>query len=162
MNGLTAQLGQEVADVLERVRPSLVQIGSGRRGGGAGTIWHESGLILSNAHVAARSPLQVTLANGTKLPARVLARDAELDIAALSVSANGLPTIGLGESKRLRAGQLVLALGHPWGVVATATAGVVVGMGSQWPELPTVGNQHKWDRLGPEKIIIMKSCVGAP
>ena len=48
MNGLAARLGHEVADVIERVRPSLVQIGSGRDGGGAGTIWHESGLILSN------------------------------------------------------------------------------------------------------------------
>ena len=66
----------------------------------------------------------------------MLARDADLDIAALSVTADGLPTIAIGESRQLRAGQLVLALGHPLGVVATATVGVVVGIGSQWPELP--------------------------
>ena len=135
MPDLARQLDDEMADVVESVRGSLVQISADGRGGGAGTIWHPEGLILSNAHVAHRSPLQVTLADGRTLPARVLARDSNIDVAALAVDARDLPTISLGESRRLRPGQLVLALGHPWGAVGAASAGVVIGTGYQLPDL---------------------------
>ena len=137
MPGLASQLNDDIAELVESVRASLVRIGAGGRGNGAGTIWHADGLILSNAHVAQGKRIQVTLSDGRSLPASILARDEHLDIAALAVNATGLPTIPLGDSKRLRAGQLVLALGHPWGVSGAATAGVVIGVGSQWPELPS-------------------------
>jgi serine protease Do len=55
------------------------------------------------------------------LPARLLAHDASLDLAALQVDAANLPTIELGRSKRLQPGQWVLALGHPWGVHGVVT-----------------------------------------
>ena len=129
------QLNNEIADVAERVRGSLVQIRSGGRGNGAGTIWHAQGLVLTNAHVVEGGPLQVKLADGRTLPARLLARDPSIDVAALSVNATGLPSIGLGNSTLLNPGRLVLALGHPWGVVGAVTAGVVIGVGSDWPEL---------------------------
>ena len=92
-------------------------------------------MVLTNAHAVGRGPLQITLADGRALPARVLASDASLDLAALAVDANDLPTIEIGESRRLQPGQLVLALGHPWGIVSAATAGAVVGVGSEWPEM---------------------------
>ena len=137
MPSLASQLNDDIAELVESVRASLVRIGVGGRGNGAGTIWHADGLILSNAHVAQGKWIQVTLSDGRSLPASILARDEHLDIAALAVNAKGLPTIPLGDSKRLHAGQLVLALGHPWGVSGAATAGVVIGVGSQWPELPS-------------------------
>ena len=115
--------------VLEAVRPSLVQVKDGRGGGGAGTVWHPDGLVLTNAHVVAGGPVTVTFTDGRTLPARLLARDTALDLAALSVEDTGLPTIALGESRGLRPGQLVMALGHPHGLVGAATAGVVIGMG---------------------------------
>ena len=136
------ELNDEIADVVDAVRGSLVQVRNGGRGAGAGTIWHPDGLILTNAHVVDRGPLQITLADGRTLPARVLAHDAGLDVAALAVQATDLPTIDLGESRRVRPGQLVLALGHPWGVVGAATAGVVIGVGSQWPE--TARSKREW------------------
>jgi serine protease Do len=129
MSNLLQQLNLEMASVVENVRSSLVQITNGRHGAGAGTIWHSDGLILTNAHVVGRRGLRVTLPDGRTLPARLLAHDASLDLAALAVDATNLPTIELGKSKHLRPGQWVLALGHPWGVTGAVTAGVVIGVG---------------------------------
>jgi S1-C subfamily serine protease len=112
-----------------------VQITNGQRGAGAGTIWHADGLIVTNAHVVGRRSLRVTLPDGRTLPARLLARDASRDLAALAVDATGLPTSELGQSKQLQPGQWVLALGHPWGVAGAVTAGVVIGVGPP-PEMP--------------------------
>ena len=99
-------------------------------------MWHPDGLILTNAHVVAGGPVSVTFHDGRTLPADLLARDADLDLAALSVYAAGLPTVALGESRTLRPGQIVLALGHPQGLVGAVTAGVVIGSenGARGPE----------------------------
>jgi serine protease Do len=129
MSDLLMQLNSELSGVVERVRPSLVEIKNGRGGFGAGTVWHPEGLIVTNAHVVGRDQLKVTLADGRTMPARLLAHDASLDLAALKVDAVNLPTIQLGRSKRLQSGQWVLALGHPWGVSGAVTAGVVIGLG---------------------------------
>ena len=134
---LVQRLNGDLAAVVERVAPALVQVHSGV-GGGAGTIWHPDGLIVTNAHVARGGPLAVTLADGRRLPARALARDPSRDLAALVVEAAGLPTMRIGDSRRLQAGQWVLALGHPWGVPGVVTAGVVIGLaateeGGVWP-----------------------------
>lgn len=64
-----------MACVAEKARRGLVQVRNGRRGAGAGTIWHPDGLILTNAHVARNRSLQVTLPDGRTLPARLLAHD---------------------------------------------------------------------------------------
>ena len=134
MSQILHRLNTEVADVAESVRTSLVQVRSGGRGGGAGTVWHSDGLILTNAHVVEHEPVRVVLPQGDTVPARVVARDKHLDIAALAVDATDLTTIEVGESRRLRPGELVLALGHPWGVKGSVTAGVVIGMSSERPE----------------------------
>src|SRR5262249_22048692 len=89
-----------------------------------------------------RSEITVTLADGTTLPAKVLAQDTEHDIAALAVDAHDLPTIRLGDSRNLRSGQLVLAVGHPWGVMGAVTAGIVIGSGANLPEIP--GGEREW------------------
>jgi len=132
------QLNQEMASVVDRVRRSLVQVGNGRRGAGAGTVWHPEGLILTNAHVVGRRRLHVTLPDGRTLPARLLAHDPALDLAALSVDASDLPIIELGDSRQLKPGQWVLALGHPWGVPGAVTGGIVIGAGLP-PEMAISG-----------------------
>jgi serine protease Do len=129
VSNLLQQLNDEMATVIERVRRSLVEIKNGHGGVGAGTIWHPDGLIITNAHVVGRHALRVSLADGRTLPARLLAHDAQLDLAALAVEANALPTIELGRSQRLQPGQWVLAVGHPWGVPGAVTAGVIIGLG---------------------------------
>ncbi len=141
---LVKQLGAKIGAVVQRVRRSLVRIhsaGSGRHGIGAGTIWHPDGLIVTNAHVVENNSLRVTLPSGSTLPARLLARDSRHDVAALVVDARGLSAIELGDSKSVQSGQWVLALGHPWGVADAATAGVVIGIGTDFPEMPRSGRE---------------------
>ncbi len=132
MVGILQQLNDEMAAAATNVRRSLVQITNGRGGAGAGTIWHSEGLIITNAHViAGHRSLHVTLQNGQTYPAQVLVADSDLDLAALYIEASDLPTIALGDSRRLKAGEWVMAMGHPWGIVNALTGGVVIGMGSR-------------------------------
>ena len=84
----------------------------------------------------------VLLSDGRSLPARVLARSDTLDLAALGVDAKDLPVMEPGESRLLRPGQPVIALGHPWGVVGAAAAGVVIGVGRDW--LERTASHREW------------------
>jgi S1-C subfamily serine protease len=134
---LLRDLQNNLADVIDHVHQSLVQISNGR-GAGAGTIWHSDGLIITNAHVVhGHQHLNVTLPDGRTLPTQVIAYDKDLDLAALSVNADNLPTIELGDSRLLKAGQWVMAVGHPWGVQGAITSGVVIGAGGDLPEMQT-------------------------
>ena len=144
MSTVASQLNADMTAMAEGARRGLVEVRvGGRRGGaGAGTIWHPDGLIITNAHVAHSNSLRVILPGGDTLSGRILARDKERDLAALMVDAKDLPTIEIGNSRDLRPGQWVLAMGHPWGVKGAATAGVIIGMGSGWPELP--GGPREW------------------
>ncbi len=136
MANLLQQFNEEMSTTVAKIRASLVQIKNGRGGAGAGTIWHGDGLIITNAHVLQQYPNPtVTLPDGRTLPARLLADDPDRDLAALAVAATDLPTIELGNSNQLQPGQWVLAVGHPWGVLGAATAGIVIATG-QPPELP--------------------------
>lgn len=139
---LLRQLYDDLAGVTAAARRSLVQIANGRGGAGAGTIWHSDGLIVTNYHViAGRGSLRVTLHTGETLSARVLAASPERDLAALVVEADGLPTIEPGDSRTLRPGQWVLALGHPWGVLGAVTGGVVIALGPQIGDLRSPNGQ---------------------
>jgi serine protease Do len=129
-------LNQGMAAAVESVHRSLVHVRVAGRGGGAGTIWHPAGLIVTNAHVVGRGPVQVILPGGRALPAELLAADPECDLAALRIEAQGLAAIPLADSRAVRPGQWVMALGHPFGVQGAATAGVVIGAGAALPEMP--------------------------
>lgn len=137
MTNILQQLNDELAASVATVQRSLVQISNGRGGAGAGTIWHSDGLIVTNAHVViGHKHLSVTFQNGQTLPAQIIAIDEELDLAALAVDAKDLPMVEIGDSRQLRAGQWVMSLGHPWGILNAATGGVVISMG------PTVGDMQ--------------------
>jgi serine protease Do len=134
-------LDGDLAELAERARAGLVQVRTGREGSGAGTIWHPAGLILTNAHVASRRRLEIVLADGRTLPAQVEALDEHLDLAALTVSSDRLPAMDIGASRELRAGEIVMAVGHPWGVMVAATVGVVIGAGADLPDMPGAGRE---------------------
>ena len=135
MGNIINALYDDLAALVERVEPSLVVIANGKMGFGAGTIWHSDGLIITNAHVISRGKLEVMLQNGEWYPAKVLTADTDNDLAALAIEADGLPTIELGDSRAVKAGQWVMALGHPWGVPNALTAGIVIGSGDNLPEM---------------------------
>ncbi len=132
MSAFIQQLNEDMSSLIDQVCRSLVQITNGHGGAGAGTIWHPGGLIITNAHViAGRGDLHVTLQDGETYRAQVLAHAPELDLAALSIAASDLPVIEPGDSQKLRPGQWVMALGHPFGVLNAATGGIVIGMGQR-------------------------------
>lgn len=126
---ILTRFNQELTDIVTRVQPSVVQLTHGRRGTGAGTIWQDDGLILTNAHVAQRGTPRAVLWNGKTYETRLVASDEQLDLAALTIDANDLPTVPLGDSLRLQPGQWVTAIGHPWGVRGAASFGNVIEMG---------------------------------
>ncbi len=129
MSSKLLELNKEMAFLVENVRQTLVEVNDGR-GGAAGIIWHPQGLVITNAHIISRGQAKVALKDGRKLDARVLACDRERDLAALSIDAEGLPAIALGDSSLLSTGQFVVALGHPWGIHGVATAGIIMGFGA--------------------------------
>ena len=69
MSALLQQLNEEMGDVADDARRSLVQVRSGRQGAGAGAIWRPDGLVVTNAHVVRNRALRVTLPDGSDLPA---------------------------------------------------------------------------------------------
>jgi S1-C subfamily serine protease len=127
------ELNAGVARLAEQTRRSLVRVEAGRRGMGSGTILHGEGLVVTNAHVVAGGASAVWDGDGRRWPAKLLACDRPRDLAALAIEAHGWPALELGDSGRVKAGELAIALGHPWGVEGAATAGMVVGLERAWP-----------------------------
>ena len=85
MSELLANINSQMAAVVGDVQRSLVQLTNGRKGHGAGTIWHSEGLILTNAHVAQRHAPKVTLWDGRAFDSQLLGYDEKLDLAALAI-----------------------------------------------------------------------------
>ncbi|MCC7365507.1 MAG: trypsin-like peptidase domain-containing protein [Dehalococcoidia bacterium] len=121
-------LAEEGAALATHLR-SVAALVRSRAGGGSGTVWSSDGLIVTNSHVVPGDRAEVVLAGERVLPARVVSRDAGADLAALRIEATGLPAAKPADSDAVRPGQLVFAIGNPWGARDILTAGVVVGRG---------------------------------
>jgi S1-C subfamily serine protease len=126
------QSSEAVAAVARAVLPSIVRIdvseGGFGEGTGSGVIYRPDGYIITNNHVVEdATDIQVTLANGQELAARLVgtASSAGVDIAVLKVDRTGLPAAALGSTTDLEVGDLAVALGSPFGLQGTVTAGVI-------------------------------------
>jgi serine protease Do len=91
---------------------------------GSGVSWPR-GHVITNAHVVRRARVAVRSVDGRHLPARLLVRDADADLALLRLEGADLPTATLGDVSRMRVGSLVVAVGHPFGVRGALSAGIV-------------------------------------
>jgi S1-C subfamily serine protease len=135
---------QAVISAVERVGPAVVSVGlamsapeqlkrrgvSEIRGVGSGVIITPDGYVLTNGHVVQSAErIEVRLQDGRNFPVRIIGNDPHSDLAVLSVLESGLPSAQLGDSSRVRVGQLVVAIGNPLGFQTTVTAGVISALG---------------------------------
>lgn len=133
MKGLNipGALDDAMAQVLQRVQRSLVVVHNGRHSAGAGVVWQMGGYIVTNHHVVAgrglisRSQVRVLLPDGSEHPARLANSKPEIDLALLRIEAGDLPPSLIADSRGMQVGQIVFAVGHPWGQRGYVTAGVI-------------------------------------
>jgi len=141
------ELSNDLADLAQRLRPSVVRVQAGHRGIGSGVIWSVAtpdatggaeATVVTNAHVvgvARTGTLTVRLADTRELPATIMAVDPAHDLAALRLHTTGLHPAAIGDSATLRVGELVIAVGNPWGHEGAVTAGVVAARAPADPDL---------------------------
>jgi S1-C subfamily serine protease len=129
---------RSVSTAVARVRPSVVHIGVERttrrgkaqNGSGSGFIITPDGYVITNSHVAAgASALQATLPDGRTVAGELVGHDADSDLAVVKVGADHLAHARLGDSSRLRVGQVAIAIGSPYGFQHTVTAGIISALG---------------------------------
>lgn len=144
---IASALSDELATLARRVRESMVQVQAGPRGMGSGVIWsvgepnaagEAEANVITNAHVVAAArakTLTIRVHDGRELEATVAAVDPTHDLALLRTKASGLRAAEYGDSSALRVGELVLAVGNPWGREGAVTVGVVESRAPADPDL---------------------------
>jgi S1-C subfamily serine protease len=120
---------QAVIGAVETVGPAVVNVHRGDAGAGSGVIFTPDGLVLTNHHVVHGAPrVEVILPDGRTMRADVIGQDAATDLAVLRMDAT-VPWARFGDSRRLRVGQVAIAIGNPYGFQHSVTSGVISALG---------------------------------
>lgn len=114
------------------------------QGSGSGVIIREDGYIVTNNHViAGANAIEVTLNNNRTYPAQLIGTDPATDVALIKIEENGLPVIPFEDSDKLRLGEWVIAIGSPYDLRSTITAGIVSAKGRSMPKDPNNPNEFR-------------------
>jgi S1-C subfamily serine protease len=124
---------EAVAGAVEAIQPSVVHVEMerrGARGGGSGFVLTPDGLLVTNSHVVSGAGhVEISLPDGARREASIVGDDPGTDLAILKIDAPALRAAPLGDSSKLRPGQLAIAVGSPLGFTSTVTAGIVSATG---------------------------------
>ena len=172
---VASALSDELATVARRVRESMVRVQAGPHGMGSGVIWSvgepdaagvAEARIITNAHVVAAArarTLTIRVADGRELTAQVAAVDPSHDLALLHTSAAGLRAAEYGDSAALRVGELVLAVGNPWGREGAVTVGVVEARAPADPDVELEPAEEEtrgaWGQWRPRRIELIQADI---
>ncbi len=130
ITGATAKVGQAVVNIRVGRAAAAEQHARGQESGGSGFMVAPDGYIVTNSHVVhGAKSIEVTLADARVFPALLTGDDPESDLAVIRIHAAGLAFARFGDSRKLRAGQIAIAIGSPFGFQQTVTAGVVSALG---------------------------------
>lgn len=129
MDARMDNLVQAMAGNIHNIETSLVVVRGRRDSAGAGIVWRKNGVILTNNHVVNGQAPMVQLSDERQLPAEILQRDPEIDLALIQVDARELEAARAAPSGRARTGELVFAIGHPWGQRNFVTVGIISAQG---------------------------------
>jgi len=123
----TGPLGTELEALAATLRQSVVEVRTRGTGAGSGIIWSADGLIVTNAHVARTEHATIVLWNGRELDGVVTAHDPRRDLATIAIDPDTvtLSAATIGHPTDLRTGDLVVALGHPWGITGSIALGII-------------------------------------
>jgi serine protease Do len=123
----TGPLGTELEALASTLRQSVVEVRTRGTGAGSGIIWSADGLIVTNAHVARTEHATIVLWNGRELDGVVTAHDPRRDLATIAIDPDTvtLSAATIGHPTDLRTGDLVIALGHPWGITGSIALGII-------------------------------------
>ena len=123
----TEPLGTELEALASTLRQSVVEVRTRGTGAGSGIIWSADGLIVTNAHVARTEHATIVLWDGRELDGVVTAHDPRRDLATIAIDPGSVTLVAatVGHPTDLRTGNVVVALGHPWGITGSIALGVV-------------------------------------
>lgn len=123
-------IGDSFGEVTEKLRRFTVQVRTGGNSCGSGIIWSSGGEVLTNAHVVHAGDIDVELWNGRRMTARVLKKDRRRDLALLQIESGNLASATSGDSDSLRPGEIVIAVGNPYGFIGAVSTGVIHSVGA--------------------------------
>ncbi|RCJ18333.1 peptidase S1 [Nostoc sp. ATCC 43529] len=122
---MITQFNEELSAVATKLRQSTVKVKTSATAVGSGVIWQADGLVITNAHVATSNRATVELSDGRVFAAVRSHFDPQQDLAALKINATDLNTATIGDSDKLRVGELVLAVGNPLADTGAVTMGII-------------------------------------
>ena len=149
MMDISSSLANAASEIVQRIQRSLVVLHNGRHGIGAGIVWQRAGsqgsYVVTNFHVIADRKggqhgrpihgrpihgqrIRAALEDGSELPVQIIASDPDIDLALLKIETGAQHLAMIADSHNLRVGQLVMAVGHPWGQRGAVTAGLISGI----------------------------------